>query len=123
MRVEIKTDLAPTPGGHFAQGIKVNNRIYIGGQPPINPQTGEMPETIEEQTRQCILNIKNVLNEAGADLSDIVKVNTYLTFLEDFEKYNQVYKEFFEEPLPARTTCGCYLKGIPIEIDAIAELD
>ena len=123
MKLEIKTELAPKPGGHFAQGIKVNNRIYVAGQVPINAQTGEMPDTIEEQTRQSILNIKYVLNAAGAELDDVVKINTYLTNLDDFEKYNEVYKEFFKEPLPVRTTCGCKLKGIPIEIDAIAELD
>ncbi|GIN12715.1 endoribonuclease [Shouchella clausii] len=123
MKEEIKTALAPMPGGHFSQGIKVNNRIYVAGQVPINAETGKMPNTIEEQTRQALINIKHVLAAAGASLEHVVKVNTYLTDLDDFDKYNEVYKEFFKEPLPVRTTCGCQLKGIPIEIDAIAELD
>ena len=69
------------------------------------------------------MNIKHVLAAAGAKLEDVVKINTYLTDLNDFDKYNEVYKEFFKDPLPVRTTCGVNLKGIPIEIDAIAEID
>ncbi|MEK5175438.1 RidA family protein [Heyndrickxia sp. FSL W8-0496] len=123
MKQVIKTDLAPIPGGHFSQGIKVNNRVYVAGQTPINAETGEMPATIEEQTRQALMNIKHVLAAAGAKLEDVIKINTYLTDLNDFDKYNEVYKEFFKDPLPVRTTCGVNLKGIPIEIDAIAEID
>ncbi len=123
MKQEIKTALAPVPGGHFSQGLKVNNRIYVAGQPPINAETGEMPNTIEEQTRQALRNIEHVLAAAGAKLENVVKVNTYLTDLNDFDKYNEVYKEFFKDALPVRTTCGSKLKRIPIEIDAIAELD
>lgn len=123
MKQEIKTDLAPIPGGHFSQGIKVNNRVYVAGQPPIDAKTGTMPETIEDQTRQVLLNIKYVLEAAGATLEDVVKVTTHLTDLNVFDRYNEVYKEFFKEPLPVRTTCGSNLKGIPIEIDVIAELD
>lgn len=122
MKEIIKTKLAPNPGGHFSQGIKVNNRIYVAGQPPVNPETGEIPETIEEQTKQAIMNVRSVLEAAGANLEDIVKINTYLTDVNDFEKYDNVYKQFFTDNLPVRTTCGCDLKGIPLEIDAIAEL-
>src|SRR5690625_3275142 len=122
MKEVIHTKLAPTPGGHFSQGNKVNNRVYVSGQSPVNPETGKIPETIEEQTRQALTNIKNVLEVAGATLENVVKVNTYLTNLDDFEKYDKVYKEFFTENLPVRTTIGCDLKGIPLEIDAIAEL-
>lgn len=122
MKEIITTNLAPKPGGHFSQGIKVNNRVYVGGQTPVDSKTGKIPETIEEQTRQALTNIKNVLEAAGAKLEDVVKVNTYLTNLDDFEAYDKVYKEFFTDNLPVRTTIGCDLKGIPLEIDAIAEL-
>lgn len=122
MKEIITTNLAPKPGGHFSQGIKVNNRVYVGGQTPVDSKTGKIPETIEEQTRQALTNIKNVLEAAGAKLEDVVKVNTYLTNLDDFEAYDKVYQEFFTDNLPVRTTIGCDLKGIPLEIDAIAEL-
>lgn len=122
MKEVIHTKLAPSPGGHFSQGIKVNNRVYVSGQTPVNPDTGEIPETIEEQTRQALTNIKYVLEAAGATLENVVKVNTYLTNLDEFTKYNEVYKEFFIGNLPVRTTIGCELKGIPLEIDVIAEL-
>lgn len=123
MKVQIKTSLAPTPGGAYSQGIKVGNRIYVAGQVPIDAQTGKMPETIEDQTRQVLTNIKHVLEAGGATMADVVKVTTHLTNLDDFDAYNRVYREFFTEPLPVRTTVGSQLKGIPIEIDAIAEIE
>lgn len=123
MKEKISTPLAPTPGGAFSQGLKVGNRIYVAGQTPVNAETGEIPETIEEQTRQVLKNIRHVLEAGGGSMSDVVKVTTFLTDLKDFDKYNNVYKEFFSEPLPVRITAGCELKGITIEIDAIAEID
>ncbi|WP_179134449.1 RidA family protein [Oceanobacillus timonensis] len=122
MKQVINTNMAPVPGGHFSQGIKMNNRVYVAGQPPVDPETGKVPETVEEQTRIALTNIKNVLEAAGAKLEDVVKVNTYLTNVEDFKKYDKIYQEFFTDNLPVRTTIGCDLKGIPLEIDAIAEL-
>lgn len=124
MRKKIATSLAPSPSGPFSQGIKIGKRIYVSGQTPIDAKTGKIPETIEDQTRQVLINIKYVLEAAGASLSDVVKVTSYLTNVEeDFDGYNEAYKEFFEEPLPARTTSGTKLKGIPMEMDAIAEID
>jgi len=123
MKQKITTTLAPTPGGPFSQAIRVGNRVYVAGQTPIDPKTGTMPESFEEQTRQVMRNIEQVLEAAGAKLSDVVKVTTYLTDLDNFDTYNKVYREFFQEPLPARSTIGCQLKGIPLEIDAIAEIE
>ncbi|NEU32416.1 hypothetical protein GN156_16830 [bacterium LRH843] len=122
MKTKISTPLAPQPVGTFSQGLKVNNTIYVCGQTPINVETGEIPQTIEEQTRQVMTNIKHVLEAANASLSDVVKVTTYLTDVNDFNRYNEVYKEFFNEPFPVRTTVAVELKDIPIEIDVIAEI-
>ncbi len=122
MKTKITTPLAPQPVGTFSQGIKINNRIYVAGTTPVNVETGEIPESIEEQTRQTMKNIKHILEAANASLSDVVKVTTYLNDINDFDRYNEVYKEFFEEPFPIRTTVGVTLKGIPIEIDVIAEV-
>lgn len=69
------------------------------------------------------MNVKYVLEAAGARMSDVVKVTTHMTNLDDFDAYNKVYREFFDEPLPVRTTAGSQLKGIPIEIDVIAEIE
>ncbi|WP_413378049.1 RidA family protein [Alkalihalobacillus sp. 1P02AB] len=122
MKEIISTNFAPKPGGHFSQGIKVNNTVYVAGQTPVDPKTGDIPSTVEGQVRLALTNIKNVLEAGGANLEDVVKVNAYLTNLDDFETYDKVYQEFFTENLPVRTTIGCDLKGIPLEIDAIAEL-
>jgi len=123
MKEKIVTNLAPAPSGAFSQGIKVGNRIYVSGQTPYNAETGTMSDTIEEQTRQTLINVNHVLEAAGASMADVVKVTTHLTNLDDFDTYNKVYLEFFNEPLPARTTDGSALKGIPIEIDVIAEIE
>ncbi|MCM3712996.1 Rid family detoxifying hydrolase [Alkalihalobacillus oceani] len=122
MKTNIFTSLAPQPVGAFSQGLKINNRIYVAGQTPVNVETGEIPESIEEQTRQVMENIKHILKAGNAMLSDVVKVTTYLNDINDFDRYNKVYKEFFEEPYPVRTTVGVALKDIPIEIDVIAEI-
>src|SRR5690625_7606544 len=86
MKKAIKTSLAPTPGGPFSQGIKVGNRIYVAGQTPVNAETGKIPETVEEQTRQTLENIKHVLEAGGATMDDVVKVTTYLTDLRSEER-------------------------------------
>lgn len=121
MKKKITTTLAPPPSGSYSQGVQVGNRIYVAGQTPINNESGSIPSTIKEQMKQAITNIKHVLEAGGASLSDIVKVTVYLTDLNDFESFNEAYKDIFSEPLPVRTTIGCELKGIPLEIDVIAE--
>jgi 2-iminobutanoate/2-iminopropanoate deaminase len=122
MKEKVVTDKAPVPAGPYSQAIVKNNRIYVAGQGPLNPATGQKPETITEQTRQVLTNIKNILETAGASMSDVVKVSAFLADLKDFDAYNQVYKEFFADPYPARTTVGCQLSDILVEIDVIAEL-
>jgi 2-iminobutanoate/2-iminopropanoate deaminase len=122
MKQSIVTKNAPAPVGAYSQGVKVNNRIYVAGQGPKNPKTGQTPETIEEQTKQVLLNIQNILEAAGATMADITKVTAHLSDLKDFDKYNQVYTEFFSEPYPVRTTVGSQLMNILVEIDVIAEI-
>lgn len=122
MKIEIKTTKAPAPVGAYSQGIKVGNRIYVAGQGPKNSETGVVPQTIEEQTVQVLLNIENILKEAGATMGDVVKVTAHLADLDDFDRYNSVYEGFFTKPYPVRTTVGSKLDNILVEIDVVAEI-
>jgi 2-iminobutanoate/2-iminopropanoate deaminase len=122
MKREIRTDRSPDPIGPYSQGLAAGNRIYVSGQGPLNPATGEIPETIEEQTRQVLTNIRNILEAGGAAMEQVVKTTAHLADLEDFEAFNSVYREFFNKPYPVRTTVGSELLGILVEIDVIAEL-
>lgn len=122
MKKEIRTDRSPDPIGPYSQGVKVGNRIYVSGQGPLNPVTGETPQTIEEQTRQVLTNIRNILEAGGATMDNVVKTTVHLADLKDFQAFNGVYKEFFTIPYPVRTTVGSQLLGILVEIDVIAEI-
>jgi 2-iminobutanoate/2-iminopropanoate deaminase len=95
--------------------------VYVSGQGPF--RDGEpAPETIEEQTRVALDNLRRVLEEAGAGLGDVVRCGVFLADLDDFAAMNAVYAEKFPEPLPARTTVGAQLPGIKVEIDCVAVL-
>ncbi|WP_222430003.1 RidA family protein [Paenibacillus cremeus] len=122
MKKEIQTLLAPGPVGPYSQGIQVGNRVYVAGQGPLNPETGTVPETIEEQTRQVLTNIQNILTAAGATMDHVVKVTAHLSDLKYFDAYNSVYEQFFSRPYPVRTTVGSQLDNILVEIDVIAEI-
>jgi 2-iminobutanoate/2-iminopropanoate deaminase len=120
---EIKTDRAPKPLGPYSQGLVVNDKIYVAGEGPKNPETNTMPEGIEAQTRQVLTNLKNIVEASGATMDNVVKSTVHLANLNDFEKFNKVYEEFFTPPYPVRTTVGsALLGGILVEIDVIAEL-
>ncbi len=124
MKKVIRTDKAPDPIGPYSQGLVCGNRVYVSGQGPRNPQTGTTPEGVAEQTRQVLKNIQSILEAGGATMDHVVKVTAHLANLEkDFHAYNEVYKEFFNEPYPVRITVGSQLFGILVEIDVIAELD
>lgn len=120
---EIKTNRSPQPIGPYSQALVVGNRIYVAGQGPRNPETGTTAEGIEEQTRQVMTNLKNILEAAGGTMGDVMKSTVHLANLEDFEAFNKVYASFFQPPYPVRTTVGsALLGGILVEIDVVAEL-
>jgi 2-iminobutanoate/2-iminopropanoate deaminase len=120
---EIRTDKAPQPLGPYSQGLIVNNRVYVAGEGPKNPETNGIPEGIEAQTRQVMINLRSILEAGGVTMDHVVKSTVHLANLDDFEKFNSVYKEFFTSPYPVRTTVGSVLLGgILVEIDVIAEL-
>ena len=120
MKQIISTSDAPPPGGPYSQAIVVGDLVFVAGQVPKNPQTGEIPETIEDQTHQVFQNVKAILEAAGSNLSQVVRVDVYLTTLENFQRMNEVYKTYFEGSYPVRTTVGVELRGFDIEVTVIA---
>jgi len=120
-RRKVLTEGAPKPLGPYSQAIVAGNTIYVAGQGPMDPRTGKMPSGFEEQAAQTFENIKAILEAAGATLSDVVKVNVYLTDLANFQKMNEVYRRYFREDYPARATVGTQLLGgMGIEVECIA---
>ena len=118
----IKTNMAPAAIGPYSQAIEANGMVFLSGQLPINPQTGEMPEGIEAQTRQSLTNARAILTEAGLTMSDVVKTTVLLADIADFAAMNAVYSEFFSEPFPARSAFAVrdVPKGALVEIECIA---
>ncbi|MFI3318657.1 MAG: RidA family protein [Rikenellaceae bacterium] len=123
MKRVIATDLAPKAVGPYSQAIEANGTLYISGQVPIIPATGELCRgTIEEQTRQVLENISAILAEAGYTLKDVVKTTVLLQDIADFAAANGVYATYFTEQMPARA-CFQVAKlplGADIEIESIA---
>ena len=126
MNQAVATKNAPAAIGPYSQGIKAGKTIYVSGQIPIDPATGEFAgQDIETQTRQSLTNIKNILKEAGADMSDVVKTTVLLKDIADFAAMNKVYAEFLTEPYPARAAfqVAAIPKGALVEIEAVAVTD
>lgn len=120
----ISTDKAPAAIGPYSQAIVFGNLVITSGQLPIDPATGQFPEGgIQEQTRQSLTNVKNILAEAGLDMSHVVKTTVFLADMGDFADMNAVYSEFFTQPYPARSAVAVNTlpKNALVEIEVIAE--
>jgi len=123
MKRSIFSPKAPKPLGPYSQAVLVNNMLFVSGSIGID-QEGNLKDDIASQTKQCLLNIQNILEEAGFDLKDVVKTTIYLTHLENFAMVNYIYEDFLKEldTKPARSTVE--VSGLPknalIEIDIIA---
>jgi len=118
----VKTSNAPQPAGPYSQGIKVGNLLFVAGQGPTDPKTGQFAGSdIETQTRQVLNNVKSILEAGGFSIRDVVKVSVFLKDANDFKKMNEVYKAFFPENPPTRTTIEAKFvaPGMLIEIDAL----
>ena len=118
----IHTDKAPAAIGTYSQAVKVNNTVYLSGQIPLIPETMEMVEgDISVQIRQVFDNLSEVSAASGGDLSNIVKLNIFLTDLSNFATVNQVMGEYFQQPYPARAAIGVseLPKGAQVEMDGI----
>ena len=119
----IHTEKAPKAIGPYSQAIRTDSMIYTAGQVGLIPETGELvAATVEEQTRQAITNLQNVIGAAGSTLAHVVKTTVYLKDMNDFSKMNAVYAEFFAENPPARSTVAVagLPKGAIVEIEAVA---
>ncbi|MEA3291808.1 MAG: RidA family protein [Pseudomonadota bacterium] len=122
----IRTDQAPGAFGAYSQAVKSGSTVYISGQVPFDPQTMEMVAgDFETAARRVFENLRAVARAAGSSLDHAVKVNIYLTDLGNFARVNEVMAEYFTEPYPARAAIGVaeLPKGVPIEIDAVLEID
>jgi reactive intermediate/imine deaminase len=119
----IQTDKAPQAIGTYSQAVKAGSMIFISGQIPIDPATGELrQETIEAEIDQVFKNLVAVAEAAGAKTQDIVKVNLFLTDLAYFGPVNEAMARYFSEPYPARAAVGVAAlpKGVNFEAEAIA---
>ena len=121
----INTKKAPAAIGPYSQAIQVGNLVYTSGQIPIDPATGVFVEgSIKEQTRQSLINVRSILEEAGLSMSNVVKTTVFMADMNDFADMNAVYAEFFTEPYPARSAVAVKTlpKGALVEIEVVAEV-
>jgi len=123
LRERIQTNNAPAAIGPYSQAIKANGFVFVSGQIPINPETGEFVSGgIAEQTEQVFKNLKAVLEASGSSLDQVVKTTVFLADMKEFSGMNEVYATFFSGPPPARATVAA--AGLPrdakVEIEAVA---
>ena len=121
MRKTVTPEKGPATGGAYSPGGVARRSGFVAGQGPVEPASGEMPDGFVDQVRQTLTNLQTVLEAAGSSLDDVVKVNAYLTDLTRFAQFNEVYREFFRQDPPARTTVGAALLGFLVEIDCVAQ--
>jgi 2-iminobutanoate/2-iminopropanoate deaminase len=122
MRESIIVPDAPKPAGPYSHAVVAHGFVFVAGQGPNIPETGITPDNFKEQVRQTLRNIQTILRGVGCEMKDVVKVNAYLTDPTRFAEYNEVYKEFFTNDFPVRTTVQAGLINILVEIDCIAVL-
>lgn len=123
MKVRVQTESAPAAIGPYSQAIRANGFVFVSGQIPIDPLTGEfVPGGTREQTEQVIKNLSAVLEAAGSSLDQVVKTTVFLADMNEFSAMNEVYGKYFGEKPPARATVAA--AGLPrnasVEIEAVA---
>jgi 2-iminobutanoate/2-iminopropanoate deaminase len=112
---------APPPKGPYSPAVRAGGFIYVSGQTPRDPLTGALVgDAVATQTRQTLSNVQRLLAEAGASMSDVVSATIYLADVDDWAAMNAVYTEFFTAPFPSRVAVGADLRGILVEISAVA---
>lgn len=122
-QVSVHTDNAPAAVGPYSQGVKTGNMLFVSGQMPVVPATGEVVEgDVSERARQCMKNVLAILEEAGLKADNIIKTTIFLTDMNDFGAVNEVYASFFGNKYPARSCVEVSRlpKGVDVEIEAIA---
>lgn len=124
-RSTIQTDKAPSAIGTYSQAVRAGNTVYLSGQIPLDPATGNMAEGgIADQVRRVFENLGAVAAASGAGLKDVVKLNVYLLDMQNFPVINEMMAEYFDEPYPARAAVGVadLPKGAAVEMDAVIYL-
>ena len=123
----IQTTLGPQAVGAYSQAIAAGNLVFVSGQIPLDPATGNLigEKDIKSQTRRVLLNLQGVLQGAGVSLANVVRTTVFLKDMSDFADFNGVYAEFFNVDPPARSTVEVARlpKDVAIEIDCIAMTD
>lgn len=123
MRKVIRTTAAPQPRGVYSQAIVSDGYVFVAGQGAVDPKTNELQlGDIRSETRRTLSNIRAILEAAGSSMRDVVRVGVFLADIKDFDAMNEVYREFFVEDPPARTTVAAQLPKIKVEIDCIARV-
>lgn len=123
MKKRIETSKAPAAIGPYSQAVEANGMVFVSGQLPVDPATGEfVPGSIKELTHRSLTNIKNILAEEGLTMQHIVKTTVFLADINDFAEMNEVYATFFEGVAPARSAMAVKTlpKGARVEIECIA---
>lgn len=118
---EIYSENAPAAIGPYSQAIQAGDFIYVSGQIGMDPQSGEVVEGLENQTKQVLENLKAILTEAGTDFSQVVKFTIYLKSMDTFATVNEIYGGYLEKPYPARATVEVSRlpKDVLVEMDVV----
>lgn len=123
MKVKIESGNAPKAIGPYSQAVLVDDTLYVSGNIPVNPKTGDVADGIVNQSKQVFENMKAVLNEAGMDFENVVKTTAFLTDLSDFATFNEIYASYFVAPYPARSCVEVSKlpKNVLVEVECIAK--
>jgi 2-iminobutanoate/2-iminopropanoate deaminase len=114
-------DDVPAPAGAYSPAARAGGFVFVSGQVPRDPATGKLVgDDIEGQTKQVVTNVQRALRAAGAELSDVVSVIVYLADIDDWGRFNEAYKTLMPQPYPTRTALGANLRGILVEMSAVA---
>lgn len=120
-KIVVRGEGLPKPAGPYSPAIRAGDYVFCAGQVGRNPATGEMGTTIEEQTRQVLLNLQSILKAAGASLDNAVKTMVFMADMNEFSRMNAEYTKFFPRDPPARSTVGVTMApGIKVEIELVA---
>ena len=117
----ISTDKAPAAIGPYSQAIEVNGMVFTSGVIPVDPQTGVIPATIEEQANQAFSNLKNLIEASVATIDKVIKTTVFIKEMNDFGKINEIYATYFKEPFPARSCVEVARlpKDVMLEVEAV----
>ena len=123
MKVKIESGNAPKAIGPYSQAVLFDDTLYVSGNIPVNPATGDVADGIVNQSKQVFENMKAVLNEAGMDFENVVKTTAFLTDLSNFSTFNEIYASYFVAPYPARSCVEVSKlpKNVLVEVECIAK--